>query len=86
MTFCGGRIAAGGLEREGRGRGVDIWSLEGSLDPLRDFLRDFMGVLRRRGGSRKRGEKAIGGLMDCHFWVNQSRGSHLKQLNTTPPP
>ena len=43
MTFWGGRMAEEGLERVvGIGSGVDICSLEESLFPFSDFLRDFI--------------------------------------------
>lgn len=45
MTFWGGSIAEGGLERAGRGNGVEIEGREPSLCPLRDFRSDFIKYL-----------------------------------------
>jgi len=53
MTFCGGKIAEGGFETEGIGRGVDMLGRLGSLLPFNDFLRDFMGVVERATNQAK---------------------------------
>lgn len=56
MTFCGGEIAADGLDTEGSGRGVDIWCLRvcWSLPPFRDLRRDFMMIQRRQQEIQRR--------------------------------
>ena len=50
MTFWGGRIADGGFDTAGNGRGVEICGREDSLLLVNDFRRDFM--MRELEGDR----------------------------------
>ena len=51
MTFCGGKMADGGFETAGSGRGVEICGREESLLLVNDFRRDFMVRERESGRS-----------------------------------